>query len=399
MKVLANDGLNEEGIKLFKEAGIEVDAEKKNTDELVNVVGEYDALLVRSATKVTEDIIEAGAKGNLKIIGRAGVGVDNIDVDAASKHGVLVKFAPYGNTNAAAEIALGLMLAVSRNLSQAHHSLKKGVWQKKQFKGTELSHKTLGIIGCGRIGQRLSQLVRGFDMKVVGYDAFSEHVKSSFPESSVEYMPMEEVLKTADYISIHTGGKDVVIGEKEISLMKKTAYLINASRHHNIDNEALYNALKEGKIAGAGIDVHENEPKKELEKFESRFNDMENVAMTSHLGASTKEAGKKTAVEMAEVTISYLLRGNFNNAVNAGESIEAEETPVYPLFLYHQDKPGVFAKVNKILGDNGINIRELPSRQLGKGGAAITVCLVNQKVKPEIIEQLRGIEEVNNVKG
>src|SRR3989338_4794956 len=170
MRVLLNDGMDEEGLEVFKRAGIETDTRKRDIGKLVDEIGGFDSLVVRSATKVTRDVIEAGVKGNLIIIGRAGVGYDNVDVDAASEYGLVVKYAPHGNTNATAELAIALMLSVSRNIPQAHSSLVDGVWRKKEFQGRELSHKTLGIIGCGRVGQRLSQLVIGFDMEVIGYD-------------------------------------------------------------------------------------------------------------------------------------------------------------------------------------------------------------------------------------
>jgi D-3-phosphoglycerate dehydrogenase / 2-oxoglutarate reductase len=258
VKVLLNDGLEKEGLKYFQNAGIEADTQKRDQNKLIADIAEFDALIVRSATKVTKEVIKAGTKGKLKIIGRAGVGYDSIDVAAASENGIVVKSAPYGSTNAVAELTIGLMLAVSRNTPQAHFSLKQGVWKKAKLKGTELSYKTLGILGCGRIGQKLAEIAhRGFEMEVLGFD-----IKPCV-DSGIKFVSKEEVLSKADYISLHTGGKDVVIGEKELQLMKKTAYLINTSRGSNIDEEALYKALKEEKIAGAAIDVYADEPKTE----------------------------------------------------------------------------------------------------------------------------------------
>lgn len=394
MKVLLNDGMDEEGIELFRNAGIETDAEKKDPEALVRHIGEYDALVVRSATKVTRQVIEAGVRGSgcLKVVGRAGVGYDNIDVAAASEHGVVVKFAPHGNTNATAELALGLMLAVSRNIPQAHHSLKSGIWLKKPLRGVELSLKTLGVIGCGRIGQRLGELARGFDMRVIGYDLYPD------PQSRIEYVSRAELLAQADYLSLHTGGSEVIIGREELSLMKSSAYLINASRGQNVDEEALCEALTTGAIAGAGLDVYASEPKKEESEFTNRLRELPNVVLTSHLGASTAEAQKKTSVEMAQVIVDYLQKGGFANAVNAGERIESEERPVYPLFVSHRDIPGVFAKIDAVLGDSGVNIRETSSRLLGKSGFAMTVYLVHQKVGPQIVEKLGELEDVSSVR-
>ena len=263
MKVLLNDGLDKAGIKIFMKAGIVVDTKKRNIKTLAKEIAEFDALVVRSSTKVTREVIESGAKGNLKIVGRAGVGYDNIDTDAASQNGVVIKNAPWGNINATAELALALMLNVSRNIPQAHSALKHGIWSKKQFEGEELSGKTLGIIGCGRIGQRLSELVIGFNMEVVGYDPFVN------VNSRIKFLPKIEVLRKADYISIHATGKQTVIGKKEISLMKPTVYLINTSRGKNLDEEALFTALKAGKIAGAALDVYEDEPKNEGDTFKN----------------------------------------------------------------------------------------------------------------------------------
>ncbi len=393
MKVLLNDGLEKEGLKLFQDVGIETDTQKRDQNKMIADIGGFDALIVRSATKVTKEIIEAGAKGKLKIIGRAGVGYDNIDVVAASENGIVVKSAPYGSTNAVAELTIGLMLAISRNTPQAHFSIKNAMWKKEKLKGTELSYKTLGILGCGRIGQRLAEIAhRGFDMEVIGYDI------KPCPESGIKFMSKEEVISKADYISLHTGGKDVVIGEKEFQLMKKTAYLINTSRGSNIDEQALYKALKEGKIAGAAIDVYVDEPKAEGAEFKSKLKEPDNIVLSSHLGASTTEAQRETSTEIARVVSSYLLGGDFGNAVNAGENIELEEKPVHTLFIHHRDVPGVFANIDKVLADNDINIRANYSRQIGNSGFAISVYVLHKKVSLEIIKKLKDIPNVCNVK-
>jgi D-3-phosphoglycerate dehydrogenase len=393
LKVLLNDGLEKEGLKLFQEAGIETDKKKRDSKALIAEIGQFDALIVRSATKVTREVIEAGAKGKLKIVGRAGVGFDNIDVAAASQNGVVVKSAPYGSTNAVAELTIDLMLSISRNTPQAHQSLKNSVWKKETFKGTELSYKTLGILGCGRIGQRLAEIARrGFDMEVIGYD-----VKPCL-ESGIKFMSKEEVISKADFVSIHTGGKDIVVGENELALMKKTAYLINTSRGSNVDEQALHEALKKGKISGAALDVYSDEPKVESAEFKSKLEDLDNVVFSSHLGASTIDAQRETSIEIARVVSSYLLGGDFTNVVNAGESIELEEKPVYTLFIHHRDVPGVFANIDKVLADNDINIRANYSRQIGNSGYAISVYVLHKKVTAEIIESLKAIANVCNVK-
>jgi len=390
MKILLNDGMEKEGIALFQQAGIDTDTSKKDLASLLRDIPDYDGLVVRSATKVTKDVIESGAKGNLKIIGRAGVGYDNVDVDSATSSGIVVKIAPRGNTNAAAELALGLMLSASRNIPEAHYSLRNGLWIKKQFEGLELSHKILGIVGCGRIGQRLSELVMGFNMDVIGYDP----LKPEAPR--IRYVELTDLLKKSDYITLHTGGKSQIIGEKELSMMKPTAYLINTSRGSNIDGQALYNALSQNLIAGAALDVYSEEPKEGAE-FKNRLRELKNVTMTPHLGASTEEAQIKTSIEMARVVIDYLTKGDFSNAVNAGETVEAEEKQFYPLFVYHKDAPGAFAQIDKVLADRNVNIRENPSRQLGKNGNAMTVYLVHQKVDEITLGELKGLPFVSRV--
>jgi D-3-phosphoglycerate dehydrogenase / 2-oxoglutarate reductase len=393
MKVLLNDGLEKEGLKLFQEAGIETDTKKRDLTSLIVEIGQFDALIVRSVTKVTREVLEAGAKGKLKIVGRAGVGYDNIDVAAASENGIVVKSAPYGSTNAVAELTIGLMLSISRNTPQAHNSLKNGIWKKDKLKGTELAYKTLGLFGCGRIGQKVAQIVkRGFDMDVIGYD-----IKPCF-ESGIKFLSKEEVLAKADYISIHTGGKNVIIGEKELCQMKKNAYIINTSRGSNMDEKALYNALKEGKIAGAALDVYPDEPKADGTEFNSKLKELDNVVMSSHLGASTTESQRETSTEIARVISGYLLGGDFTNAVNAGENIEVEEKPVYTLFIHHRDVPGVFANIDKVLADCDINIRANYSRQIGNSGYAISVYVLHKKVTSEIINKLKAIPNICNVK-
>ncbi|HLC01129.1 MAG TPA: NAD(P)-dependent oxidoreductase [Candidatus Bathyarchaeia archaeon] len=393
LKVLLNDGLEKEGVALLHESGIETDTRKRDLQAIVAEIGGFDALIVRSATKVTREVIEAGAKGKLKIVGRAGVGYDNIDVVAASENGVVVKSAPYGNTNAVAELTVALMLSLSRNVPQACQSLKKGVWRKESFKGTELAFKTLGILGCGKIGQRVGELARrGFDMEVIGYD-----IKPCL-DSSIRFTSKEEVLAKADFISIHTGGKEIIVGEEELSLMKPTAFLVNTSRGSNVDEKALYEALKAKRIAGAALDVYVEEPRAEGAEFKSKLRELDNVVFSSHLGASTSEAQRETSIEIARVVAGYLRGGDFANSVNAGESIELEERPVYPLFIHHRDVPGVFANIDKVLAENDINIRANYSRQIGKGGYAISVYVVHRKVPSKIIETLKGIENICNVK-
>jgi D-3-phosphoglycerate dehydrogenase len=229
-------------------------------------------------------------------------------------------------------------------------------------------------------------------MEVIGYDI------CPCAESTLKYVSKKEVLSKADYVSIHTGGKAVIVGEKELAMMKPTAYLINTSRGSNVDEQALYKALKEGRIAGAAIDVYAEEPKVEGAEFKNKLRALDNVIFSSHLGASTLEAQRETSTEIARVVARYLFGGDFTSAVNAGESIEFEEKPVYTLFIHHRDVPGVFANIDKVLADNDINIRANYSRQIGSSGYAISVYVVHKKINPAILASLKGIKNIVNVK-
>jgi len=407
-RVLANDGMHDEGLWLFEKYGFDVDTRKLKGDDLLSKIGDYHALLVRSATKVTKEIIEAGTagEGRLDLVGRAGVGYDNVDVQAANENGVIVKFAPHGNTNATAELALNLMMCCARNTPQSYASLKGGVWEKKKFQGIELSGKTLGIIGCGRIGQRLSQLVQGFGMSVVGYDGDLDLVKSRFPDSLINYFSRHEVLNGSDFISIHTGGKKTIIEGEDFRLINPNAILINASRGGNIDEAALYNALKEGGIRAAGLDSYVGEPKEEgalITESMQKLASLENVVLTSHLGASTEEAQEKTSLEMAKVVMDYFLEGDFTNAVNVRETVEGEGKETYSLFVHHEDSLGMFGKIASLLGKYSVNLRDNPSRQFfdPKTGSVSfdvkTVFLVHNPISPEILGELRKIVGVYRV--
>jgi D-3-phosphoglycerate dehydrogenase len=395
IKVLINDGMNPEGIEIFRKAGISVDDRRRKPDELLKDIKDFDALTVRSSTKVTKQVIEAGAMGNLKIIGRQGVGFDNIDVEAASQNGVIVKSAPYGNTNAVAELVVGLMLNVARKIAKADDTLKKGRWSRRNLEGFELSGKTVGLFGCGRIAQRLSRLLSGFGAQVIGYDIALDRVREAFPESRIRYVSKEEVLG-ADFISLHTGGNQTVVGAKDIGLMKPNAIVINTSRGLNIDENALYEALKGGRIAGAGLDVFEEEPESENSDFVNKLRELDNVVLTPHLGASTKEAQVKTSIEMARIVVDYLLKGDFSNSVNVGETVEMEEKQVYPLFIHHLDVPGAFAQIDGKLGEYKINIRENRSREIGTGHV-LTVYLVHQLPSKEVLAELKKLDIVLRV--
>jgi D-3-phosphoglycerate dehydrogenase / 2-oxoglutarate reductase len=392
MRILANDGLADEGLYYLAQEGFEVDTVKRDPEQLVRDIPAFDALIVRSATKVTRQVIAAGA-GNgakLKIVGRGGVGTDNIDKEAAKEFGVIVKFAPNGNTNAAAEHALGLMFAIARRVPFAHCSLKAGVWYKKAFIGSELMGKTLGIIGCGRIGQALAAKAKGLGMRVIGVDVYHAI------DSEMEYVDTKkELLQRSDFVSLHTGGTDVIIGEDELAVMNPAAYLINASRGKNVSEEALYNALKENRIAGAAMDCYETEPKREGEPFLSKLRELNNIVFSAHLGARTHNAVLRTSLEISEVVVSYLRRGDFQNSVNVGETVEEEGKRIFTLFITHEDKPGMFGKIATTLGNLGVNIRENNSRELKD--FVQTVYSVHQAPTDEVITALRAIDGIKRV--
>ncbi len=313
MKVLISDNLAPIGEKILKEAGLEVDV---NTglppEELKAIIPDYDGLVIRSATKVREDIIEAATK--LKVVGRAGIGLDNVDIPAASEKGVVVMNAPDGNATTAAEHAISMMMALSRNIPQATASMKAGKWEKKSFMGREVTGKTLGIVGIGRIGSIVASRAQGLKMKVIAYDPFmpDELVK----KLGVERMDLLELAERADYISVHTPlTKDThhILSTDFFAAMKEGAMFIDCARGGVLDEEALYAALKEGRIAGAALDVFEKEPTT-LE--DTPLLGLDNFICTPHLGASTAEAQENVAVAIAEQMADYLLKGSVRNAVN-----------------------------------------------------------------------------------
>ncbi len=389
MKVLVTDGLAKEGIEKLLQEGFDVVSKKLDHEELLKEISDYDALIVKSATKVSADVINAAKK--LKIVGRAGVGTDNIDGDAATEEGIIVKSAPHGGSNSVAELTIGLMFALSRNISQAYASLKiDKKWEKKKYEGTELSGKTLGIIGCGRIGRRVAHIAKhGLDMNVIGFDVFP------IKEYGIYFVSMEEILERSDYITLHAPKqKKAIIGEEELNKMKKTAYLINTSRGSNVDEEALYYALKEKKIAGAAFDIYTKEAK-DGQHFENKLFELENFIGTSHLGASTKEGQSKTAVEMADVIINFLKEGDWTNAINIGKEIEMEKKPTYNLFVTHANVPGMFGKIADTFGKYKINLIGLPSRIIGD--KAITIFKAQQEIDNKIINEIRSIEGIYRV--
>jgi D-3-phosphoglycerate dehydrogenase len=326
MKVLVADPIAPEGIEILKKsADVDVKTGLK-PEELISIIGEYEGLMVRSETKVTAKVIEAGKK--LQVIARAGVGIDNIDVEAATQRGIVVVNAPTANTMAAAEHSIALMLALARHIPQAHESLRGGAWKRQNYVGVEVRNKTLGIVGLGNVGSEVARRVQGFQMRVLGYDPY---VSPEYARNlRVELVPLDQIIREADFITLHlplTPQSKNMIGAKELSQMKPTVRIINCARGGLIDEQALDQALREGKIAGAALDVFAQEPPKDSPLLKN-----ERVIVTPHLGASTQEAQANVAIDAAQQIISVLNGQPVRYAVNA-PLISAEMMPILAPYL------------------------------------------------------------------
>lgn len=310
-KILCTDGFANAGLdELKKNSELDVTFEKSLThEELLQKIPAFNALIVRSASQVSKDVIEAGK--NLKIIARAGVGTDNIDICAAAGRGITVINAPAGNTTSTAELTFGMILSLARKIPQAARAMAEGRWEKKKFQGVELAGKTLGIIGLGRIGCELARRAGAFDMKVVGFDPFI--TKDKLESLCVRHVPKEEIFRTADFITFHTpltNETTNMVALPEMKTMKKTAYLVNCARGGIINEKDLAIALKEAIIAGAALDVFTTEPYEE-----PIFRALENCITTPHLGASTNEAQNAVAVEAAASVSKFFSEGLDPNTV------------------------------------------------------------------------------------
>ncbi len=312
MKILITDKTSPKCAQILRDAGFTVDEKFGiSKDELLQIIGNYEGLIVRSATKVTADVIAAAR--NLKVIGRAGSGVDNIDVQAATEKGILVMNTPGGNTNAVAELALLLMLGAARNVYNAVASLKAHKWEKKKFSGHEIKGKTLGLLGYGRVSRNLGKKALALDMQVLCYDPKIK--KNLVDEDGIQLVAdMGTVLSRADYLSVHLTKKPETINflsDDEFAQMKDGVFFINCSRGGIVNEKALLNALNEGKVAMAAVDVYEKEPPEDFALI-----DHPNVICTPHIGASTKEAQEKVAVMIAEQFVDFFTGKGIRNAVN-----------------------------------------------------------------------------------
>ena len=323
-KVLVSDSLSETAVQIFRDRGIDVDFMPqlgKDKEKLLEIIGNYDGLAIRSATKVTDKVLEAASR--LKVVGRAGIGVDNVDKDAASKKGVIVMNTPFGNMITTAEHAIAMMFAVARQIPEASASTHAGKWEKSKFMGVELTGKTLGVIGAGNIGGIVCDRARGLHMKVIAYDPFLSDEKAS--KMHVEKVELEELLRRADFITLHvplTDSTRNILSRENLEKTKKGVRIINCARGGLVDEQALADLLISGHVAGAAFDVFAEEPAVENPLF-----GLPNVVCTPHLGAATTEAQENVALQVAEQMADYLLTGAVTNALNM-PSVTAEEAKV-----------------------------------------------------------------------
>ncbi len=323
-KVLVSDKLSETAVQIFRDRGIDVDFMPdlgKDKDKLAEVIGQYDGLAIRSATKVTPTILDKADK--LKVIGRAGIGTDNIDKDAASKKGVIVMNTPFGNMITTAEHAIAMMFAVARQIPEASTSTHAGKWEKSKFMGIELTNKTLGVIGAGNIGGIVCERALGLKMRVVAYDPYLGEEKAA--QMGVEKVELDELLSRADFITLHVPLTDQtrnILSRENLAKTKPGVRIVNCARGGLVDEDALAEALQSGHVAGAAFDVFSEEPAKENALF-----NLPNVVCTPHLGAATTEAQENVALQVAEQISNYLLTGAVENALNM-PSVTAEEAKV-----------------------------------------------------------------------
>ncbi|MDA0657175.1 MAG: phosphoglycerate dehydrogenase [Proteobacteria bacterium] len=336
-KVLISDELSQDAVKVFKDRGIEVDFKAGiSKDELLKIIGEYDGLAIRSATKVTQELLVVA--GKLKVVGRAGIGVDNVDIEAASQKGVVVMNTPFGNTTTTAEHAIAMMMALARQIPAANTSTQAGKWEKNRFMGVEITSKTLGVIGCGNIGTIVVDRAKGLRMRVVVYDPFLTQERAT--DLGAEKVELDELFARADFITVHTPLIDAtrnIINAASIAKMKDGVRIINCARGGIVNEEDLRVALDSGKVAGAAFDVFIDEPAKD----NVLFNHDEFIA-TPHLGAATTEAQEIVAVQVAEQMADYLLTGAVQNAINA-PSVSAEDAPRLQPYMGLAENLGSFA--------------------------------------------------------
>ena len=350
-KILVSDPLDQEGLDILTASGFPVDVKPGLTeDELCAIIGDYECLIIRSGTKVTPKVLDAAV--NLRVIGRAGVGVDNIDVPYATDKGILVMNTPSANILSAAEHSCAMLLALARNIPFAHESMHKGEWKRSKYTGVEMNGKVLGIIGVGRVGGEVAKRMRAFNMTAIGYDPYlPQDVADAI---GVRLTTLEEVITTSDFMTIHTPllpETRNMISMEQFKMMKPNARLANVARGGIVNEDDLYTALKEKIIAGAAFDVWCEEP---LCEHEQKLLELDNLVTTPHLGASTVEAQERVATEVAEHAVMYLRDGIVSNAINAPRGkLDAETEPYMPLVK------GMGSIVQQIVGNNPLDKLEI----------------------------------------
>jgi len=382
-KVLISDSLSPAAVAIFKERGIEADVKTGlSKDELIKIIGDYDGLAIRSATKVTADVVKAAK--NLKVVGRAGIGVDNVDIPAATAAGVIVMNTPFGNSITTAEHAIALMMALARDIPAANTSTHAGKWEKNRFMGVELYSKTLGLIGAGNIGSIVADRAKGLKMKVVAFDPYLS--KERAQDMGVEKVELNELLARADFITLHTpltSETKNIISADAIKKMKKGARIINCARGGLVDEAAVKEALDSGHLAGAAFDVFDEEPAKTNALFGN-----EKVVATPHLGASTSEAQENVALQVAEQIADYLLTGAVTNALNM-PSISAQEAQKVGPWISLAEKLGAFAGQ---LNESSISSVEI----LYEGTAAeLNTRALTQAVLAGLLKQTSEVNMIN----
>jgi D-3-phosphoglycerate dehydrogenase len=350
-KVLISDKLSPQAAELLRSRGVEVDIETGLDEaQLIERIAGYDGLAIRSATKVTEAVLDAAKK--LKVVGRAGIGVDNIDRPAATARGVVVMNTPFGNSVTTAEHAIAMMFALARQIPQADRSTRVGKWEKSRFMGVELAGKTLGLIGCGNIGSIVAERAQGLKMRVISYDPFLAQERAT--DLNVEKVELDALLARADVISLHTPLNDAtrgIIDAAAIAKTRKGVRIVNCARGGLVVESDLKDAIESGHVAGAALDVFEEEPAGENPLFE-----LEQVVATPHLGASTAEAQEKVAVQVAEQIADYLLTGTVTNALNM-PSVTAEDAPRLKPYMELADQLGSFAGQITETGIKSVSMR------------------------------------------
>jgi len=396
-RVLVSDKLSETAVQIFRDRGIGVDYKPdigKDKDALLAIIGGYEGLAIRSATKVTPKLIAAATR--LKVIGRAGIGVDNVDIPAATGRGIVVMNTPFGNAITTAEHALSMMMALARQIPEANASTHAGKWEKNRFMGVELYNKTLGVIGCGNIGAIVADRALGLKMKVIAYDPFLSIDRAI--ELGVEKVELDEIFRRADFITLHTPLTDKtrgIIGAEALAKCKKGVRIINCARGGLVDEDALYDALKSGKVAGAALDVFETEPATTHKLF-----GLDNVVATPHLGASTGEAQENVALQVAEQMVDYLVNGAVSNALNM-PAISADEAPRLTPYVALAEKLGSFVgqltegPISSIVIEYAGEVGEMNTRALTSAvlaGVMQPITGVVNMVSAPVLARERGIK-------